>query len=917
MKESLQGKDNIIRKLKGQISQMHKRRSEADRIIDFKALDFQNTELTRKVSALQEKNELFRVENEKVKKHYKELYDSIKITRAKTIEKTTSLLTENEKLKAQLKGKMQCVTMPAVKPKSACPWYELLEYVIGTCPKEFSKIDKKVATTPLNRNKHVAFREICETSNNNIQTHVEQQKVHKTNVLVIPSTGVNSSTEASGSKPRSNTKNNRTLPAKSDNNKKVEDHPRNNKTNLKQNNHVDSSISSKRTWKPTGSKFTLGEQCPLTRFTKSKVVPLQQPKHNSSSEIVIIKRFSNTSQKPLTIYKHKNKQEKAISNGIPTIAETQSIHDYVQYTTVVHIVLWYLDSGCSKHMTGNHSRLKNFMKKFIGIVRFRNDHFGAIMGYGDYVIGDSVISRVYYVEGLGHDLFSVGQFYDSDLEVAFRKHSCYVRDVDSVELLKGSRGSNLYTISVEDIMKSSPICLLSKASKNKLWLWHRRLNHLNFGTINDLARKDLVRGLPRLKFEKDHLCSACQLGKSKKYIHKPKSKNTIMEVLHTLHMDLCGPMRVQSINGKKYILVIVEDYSRFTWVKFFRSKDETSDVGIFHQKSVLRTPQQNDVVERQNCTLVEAAQTMLIFSKALMFLYAKVVATAFFGALCYPPNDNKDLGKLKATADIGIFVGYAPNRKGYRIYNKRTRRIMETIHVQFDELTEHMAHVHISIGHPILLTPGQISSGLVPNPIPAAPYVPPSNKYLEILFQPMFDEYLEPPSVERHVPLAPVVQVPVVSAGTPSSKTINQDALSTSNLQSSLEVQPPISHQGVAARPTIEDNPFAQAEYNPFVNAFTLEPSSEESSSGDVSSAESNQFIQPHNHLGKWSKDHPMDNLIGNPSHPVSTRKQLATDALWCFYNSVLLKVEPKNFKTTMAEACWFKAMQEEIQEFD
>nr|GEZ32594.1 integrase, catalytic region, zinc finger, CCHC-type, peptidase aspartic, catalytic [Tanacetum cinerariifolium] len=120
-----------------------------------------------------------------------------------------------------------------------------------------------------------------------------------------------------------------------------------------------------------------------------------------------------------------------------------------------------------KHMTGDHSQLMNFVKKFVRTVRFENDHFGAIMGYGDYVIGDSVISRVYYVEGLGHNLFYVWQFCDSDLEVAFRKHSCYVRDTDSVELIKGSRGSNLYTILVEDMMKSSPICLLSKASKNK------------------------------------------------------------------------------------------------------------------------------------------------------------------------------------------------------------------------------------------------------------------------------------------------------------------------------------------------------------------------------------------------------------------------------------------------------------------
>ncbi|GKC32618.1 retrovirus-related pol polyprotein from transposon TNT 1-94 [Tanacetum coccineum] len=390
------------------------------------------------------------------------------------------------------------------------------------------------------------------------------ENTQKTNVPVPPSTGVNCCTNASGSYPRSNTKKNRISPAKGINKKKVEEHPWTNKSNLRTKNRVDSSSSSKRIatapiynihnvvrkvkqvwkpkqvrqvwkptgkvltsvghqWRPTGRIFTLGEQCPLTRLTKPKVV---------------------------------------------------------------QIVLWYLDSGCSKHMTGDRSRLKNFVKKFIGTVRFGNDHFGAIMGYGDYVIGDSVISRVYYVEGLGHNLFSVGQFCDSDLEVAFRKHSCYVRDTDGVELIKGSRGSNLYTISVEDMMKSSPICLLSKASKNKSWLWHRRLNHLNFGTINDLARKDLVRGLPRLKFEKDHLCSACQLGKSKKHTHKPKTENTNLEVLNTLHMDLCRPMRVQTINGKKYILVIVDDYSRFTWVKFLRSKDETPEVVIKFLKQI-------------------------------------------------------------------------------------------------------------------------------------------------------------------------------------------------------------------------------------------------------------------------------------------------------------------------------------------
>ncbi|GJV47544.1 putative ribonuclease H-like domain-containing protein, partial [Tanacetum coccineum] len=542
---------------------------------------------------------------------------------------------------------------------------------------------------------------------------------------------------------------------------------------------------------------------------------------------------------------------------------------------VVQIILWYLDSGCSKHITGDRSWLRHFMKKFIGTVRFGNDHFGSI------------------------------------IEVAFRKHSCYVRDTDGVELIKGSRGSNLYTILVEDMMKSSLICLLSKASKNKSWLWHRRLNHLNFGTINDLARKDLVRGLPRLKFEKDHLCSACQLGKSKKHTHKPKIKNTNLEVLNTLHMDLCGPMRVQTINGKKYILVIVDDYSRFTWVKFLRSKDETPEVvikflkqiqvglnktvryirtdngtkfvnkdlteyyervSIFHQKTVLRTPQRQAVATAcytQNRSLIHTRHNKtpyeLVHDKKPDLTFFRV-----FGALCYPTNDSEDLGKLQPTSDIGIF------------------------------LSEPMAPVQLSTGPaPTFLTPGQISSGLVPNPVPAAPYVPPTNKELEILFQSMFDEYLEHPRVERPVSPAPAVPVPVNSAGTPSSTTIDQDAPSAT--ESTL----------------LEENPFSPVDNDPFINVFAPEPSSKASSSGDLSLAESPYVTQTLHHLGKWSKDHPLDNIIGNPSRPVSTRKQLATDALWCLYNSVLSKVEPKNFKSAITEDCWFQAMQDEIHEFD
>ncbi|GJU88835.1 retrovirus-related pol polyprotein from transposon TNT 1-94 [Tanacetum coccineum] len=318
------------------------------------------------------------------------------------------------------------------------------------------------------------------------------------------------------------------------------------------------------------------------------------------------------------------------------------------------------------------------------------------------------------------------------------------------------RGNNLYTLSLGDMMASSPICFLSKASKTKSWLWHRRLSHLNFGAINHLARHGLVRGLPKLRFKKDHLCSACATGKSKKKPHKPKSEDTNQEKLYLLHMDLCGPMRVISVNGKKYILVIVDDYSRFTWVKCLRInngaefvnqtlREYYEKVGISYETSVARSSQQNGVVERRNRTLIKAARTMLIYPKALLFLWAEAVATAcytqnrfiirlrhgktpyellhnklhdlsffnVFGALCYPTNDSENLGKLQPKADI-----------------------------DFDELTT-MNSEHSSL-EPALheMTPVIISSGLVPNPHSSTPFVPPSRTDWDLLFQPLFDELL-------------------------------------------------------------------------------------------------------------------------------------------------------------------------------
>ncbi|GJT69928.1 uncharacterized mitochondrial protein-like protein [Tanacetum coccineum] len=495
------------------------------------------------------------------------------------------------------------------------------------------------------------------------------------------------------------------------------------------------------------------------------------------------------------------------------------------------------------------------------------------------------------------------------------------------------------------MMASSPICLLSKASKTKSWLWHRRLSHLNFGSINHLARHGLVRGLPKLKFEKDHLCSACALGKSSKKPHKPKSEDTNQEKLYLLHMDLCGPMRVASVSGKKYILVIVDDYSRFTWTL----REYYEKVGISHETSVARSPQQNGVVERRNRTLIEAARTMLIYAKAPLFLWAEAVATAcytqnrsmirrrhgktpyellhnkppdlsylhVFGALCYPTNDSENLGKLQPKADIGIFIGYAPTKKAFRIYNRRTRRIIETIHVDFDELTA-MASEHSSSG-PALheMTPVSISSGLVPNPPSSTPFVPPSRSDWDLLFQPMFDESL---NVDLHAPevIAPIPEAVApehaVSTGSPSSTTVDQDAPSPSNSHTTQGTQTPIISHDVE-----EDNHDIEVAHmgnDPYFGIPIPEVPFDQSSSVIIHTiVHPDHQVSEHN--SKWTKDHPLENIIGALDRPVSTRLQLHEQALFCYYDAFLTSVEPKNYKEALTQACWIEAMQEELHEFE
>ncbi|GJS46703.1 retrovirus-related pol polyprotein from transposon TNT 1-94 [Tanacetum coccineum] len=322
-----------------------------------------------------------------------------------------------------------------------------------------------------------------------------------------------------------------------------------------------------------------------------------------------------------------------------------------------------------------------------------------ILGYGDYQIGNVMISRDYYVKGLGHNLFSVGQFCDSNLEVAFRQHTCFIRNLEGVDLLTGSRGNNLYTLSLGDMTASSSICLLSKASKTKSWLWHRRLSHLNFGAINHLARHDLVR--------------------------------------------------------------------------------------------------------------------------------------------------------------------------------------------DFDELIA-MASEHSSL-EPALheKTPATISSGLVPKPPPSTPFVPPLRIDWDLLFQPLFDELLNPPS----------------------------NAPSSSNSQTTPETQSPVISNNVEKEN--HDLDVAHMNNDPFFGILILENNSKASSSSDVIPTIVHTAAPNSEHVTKWTKDRPLDNMIGELERPVSTRLQLHEQALFCYYDGFLILVEPKNYKDALTQTCWIEAMQEDLYEFE
>nr|GEX66092.1 integrase, catalytic region, zinc finger, CCHC-type, peptidase aspartic, catalytic [Tanacetum cinerariifolium] len=366
---------------------------------------------------------------------------------------------------------------------------------------------------------------------------------------------------------------------------------------------------------------------------------------------------------------------------------------------VVQIVLWIVNSGCSKHMTGDRSLLRNLIEKFMGTVRFGNDNFTAITGYGNYIQGNITIFHVCYVEGLGHNIFSVGQFFYGDLEVAFCSKICYVQNLEGDDLLTEGRESNLYTISISDMAASSPVCLMSKATSTKSLLWHRSP------------------------------LSACERGNSKKAFHPPKLVPSDNSKLELLHMDLCKSMRVASTNGKKYIFVIVDDYSRYTWVYFLHSKNETPEI----IKKFIAQAQLN--YKAKVCKIRTDNE----------FLWAEAVATACF-------TQNRYWGVYRLFENIKRVSNLQPTNQ----------KIMETIHVKFDKLTA-IASEHDCLEPELQQFNNHNSSAEIINT--------PSKEDLDNFFDPMFKEYFGKKSSDT--PINSTAQSTQLQEDSPSTSSIN------------------------------------------------------------------------------------------------------------------------------------------------
>nr|GEY58168.1 retrovirus-related Pol polyprotein from transposon TNT 1-94 [Tanacetum cinerariifolium] len=711
-----------------------------------------------------------------------------------------------------------------------------------------------------------------------------------------------------------------------------------------------------------------------------------------------------------------------------------------QTPKVIQICLWCVDSGCSRHMTRNLKHLINFVWKFMGTVHFGNDQVAAILGFGDLQWGNILITRVYFVEGLGHNLFSVGQFCDSDLEVAFRRNTCFVRNLEGVDLLKGNRTTNLSTISLHEMASASLICLIARSTSTKSWLWYQRLSHLNFDTLNNLAKNDLVKNdlvtsLPKLKYHKENLCPSCEQGKSKRASHLPKPVPNSRQRLHLLHMDLCGPMRIARINGKR-----TDNGTKF---KNQVLKGYFHSVGISHQVSFVQIPQQNGVVERRHQTLVETARTMLIFSRAPLFLWAEAIATArftqnrsiihrrfkktpyelingrkpdisflhVFRALCYPKNDREDIGSLMQKIGVDslsilvekVLISLVLEGKSKRASHPPNPipKSRQRLHLLYMDLCGPMRIASINEKRYVLVTVNDYSRytwvHFLRSKDEAPEVIITFLKRITVLLQSSViiistDNGIEFKNQVLKVYFDSVgISYQMSSVRTPQQNEVVErrnrtlvEAARTMLIFSRASLflwaeaiataKPDISFLHVFdalcyPKNDLEDigklgakgdigffigysaDSCAYRFYNCRTNKImeTMNVSFDELSAmafeqrslkprlqcmtfGQISSGldlpyasmltsliqmlwsmNMHTFYQPYPYEFQWTKDHPLEQVIGEPSRPVLTRNQLRSDGDMCIYVLTVSPMEPKNVKEAMTDPAWIKPMQEEL----
>ncbi|GKB86522.1 putative ribonuclease H-like domain-containing protein [Tanacetum coccineum] len=394
-----------------------------------------------------------------------------------------------------------------------------------------------------------------------------------------------------------------------------------------------------------------------------------------------------------------------------------------------------VDSGCSCHMTGNKAYLSEYEDYNGGFMAFRSDPKGGrITGRGKIKTTNLDFNDVYFVDELKFNFFSVSQMCDKKNSILFTKNECLILSPsfklpdESQVVLRAPRKDDVYNLDLKNIVLSGGItCLYANATSDESKLWHMRLGHENFKNINKLVKGNLVRGLPSKVFINDHTCVACKKGKQHKASCKAKLERTIRKPLELLHMDLFGPVSVDSINKKRYCLVITDDFSRFSWVFFLAIKDETSEIlcnfiiglenqlnhsvkiircdngtkfknqivnkfcakkGIKREFSVARTPQQNGVAERKNEPLLRLLELLTKPQNKTPYelLIVKPHIISFmrpFGCPLNILNTLDSLGKFDGKSDEGYLLGYSTRSKAFRVYNKRTKRVEENLHIDF------------------------------------------------------------------------------------------------------------------------------------------------------------------------------------------------------------------------------------------